>query len=428
RQALDGETLRWLEAQGYVVDVEKRAQLLASSFAAWLAEYFGLKRHRAKEGQPADVEVTLLCVGAPPSPHGVPAGQQKGPLAIRTMFRGRGARIVSAEKELHEDDRRTFVEGLSQCLNHLLHPLQYPDPGWLHSPEQAGSYILTQFATSEIKKYLQDPPPHCTISFEVDDALKDIPWELMLETAYTGEIPFRVGRRIFGQQPANICSPVCGPGKVKALLIGDPGGNLPEAQEEVLDLAERLSCDGRFEPPDVLLGPARCQPGAIALALGSRQYGLIHYAGHTHYDGYRSAWQLAGGKLLTTDRLTSALQMGPPALVFSSSCQSAVGAEPQPIRYENQTFDLPSAFLQAGVEAYIGTLWEVESAAARYFVEAFYEALLCGTHNLGECLRRAKWARKQDEERQDDINWLSFILYGDPHLMPGELFPVMCKP
>ena len=49
-----------------------------------------------------------------------------------------------------------------------------------------GNFILTQFTTSEIKRYLQYPPPECTILFEVDDALKDIPWELMLETAYAG--------------------------------------------------------------------------------------------------------------------------------------------------------------------------------------------------------------------------------------------------
>jgi len=169
----------------------------------------------------------------------------------------------------------------------------------------------------------------------------------------------------------------------------------------------------------------QCQPGPIVSALGRGIYGLIHYSGHTKYDGYRSSWQLADGKTITTDRLTSALQMAPPAFVFSSSCQSAAGGEPQPIQYENQTFDLPSAFLQAGVEAYIGTLWEVEAVAARRFVEEFYEAFLSGEHNLGECLRLAKWACKQDEQREDRINWLSFILYGDLHLRAGDLFPAL---
>jgi CHAT domain-containing protein len=125
--------------------------------------------------------------------------------------------------------------------------------------------------------------------------------------------------------------------------------------------------------------------------------------------------------------------MAPPAFVFSSSCESAVAGELQPITYENQSFDLPGAFLQAGVEAYIGTLWQVDATAARLFSEKFYEAFLSGAEDgdgepsLGECLRRAKWALKQQEERNDQINWLSFILYGDPHLHPSDLFPLMRK-
>jgi CHAT domain-containing protein len=77
------------------------------------------------------------------------------------------------------------------------------------------------------------------------------------------------------------------------------------------------------------------------------------------------------------------------------------------------------------VEAYVGTLWEVDSLAARQFVEAFYEPFLSGQQPLGECLRRAKWAGKQREEREGQINWLSFILYGDPRAMPADLLPAL---
>ncbi len=415
-QQPDGKSLHWLEAQGYLVDVDKKPKFIASSFGAWLVGYFGVGRRAETDEQPADVQISLLSVSEP-----------RGLQTIRTMFRGRGARIITAQKELNPDDRRNFIDGFSSCIDHLLHPLAYPKPVWLQDPEQVGNYILTQFTTSEIKRYLQDPPPESTILFEVDDALKDIPWELMLETAYAGEIPFRVGRRIIGQQPANVSPVVRGPGKIKALLIGNPTDELAEACTEVEWLADRLRADARFEEPDILLGSKQCQSGPILSALGSKQYGLIHYSGHTKYDGYRSAWQLADGKTITTDRLTSALQMGPPAFVFSSSCESAAGGPPRPIKYENQTFDLPSAFLQAGVEAYIGTLWEVDARAAYRFVVDFYEAFLNEEQNLGECLRRARWARKQDEQYQDRINWLSFILYGDPHLTPGELFPALKK-
>jgi hypothetical protein len=416
RKLLDKEILHWLEAQGYLVDADKKPTFIASSFGAWLIGHFGVGRAEKTDEQPADVQISLLNVAEP-----------RGSQTIRAMFRGRGARIITAQKELNPDDKRDFMVGFGSCIDHLLRPIAHPDPGWLQDPTQAGNYILTQFATSEIKSYLQNPPPESTILFEVDDALKDIPWELMLETAYAGEIPFRVGRRIIGQQPANVSPVVRGPDKIKALLIGDPTDDLVEARTEVEWLADRLRGHDRFEEPDILLGSARCQPGPLLTALGSKQYGLIHYSGHTKYDGYRSAWQLKDGRTITTDRLTSALQMGPPALVFSSSCESAAGGAPGSVRYENQTFDLPSAFLQAGVEAYIGTLWEVEASPARRFVEDFYDVFLSGEQNLGECLRRARWARKQDEQYADRINWLSFILYGDPHLTPGELFPAMRK-
>jgi hypothetical protein len=33
----------------------------------------------------------------------------------------------------------------------------------------------------------------------------------------------------------------------------------------------------------------------------------------------------------------------------------------------------------------------------------------------------------KDEQYTDRINWLSFILYGDPHLTPGDLFPALKK-
>jgi hypothetical protein len=414
RKQLNDNALSWLEAQGYVVDVTTQAHFVAPSFGAWAAGYFGVGRRSEGVEPPEDVQISLLSIAEP-----------RRPPAIRTMFRGRGARIVTAQKELRQEDKRDFAEAFGRCISFLLNRGTTPVEGCLQDVGQVGNFILTQFATSEIKRYLQDPPAECTILFEVDDALKDIPWELMLETAYTGKIPFRVGRRIIGQQPDVIGRVVRGTGRVKALLIGDPNADLSHARAEVEWLADRLRDDGRFEEPDVLLGAADCQPLRILSALGSKQYGLIHYSGHTKYDGYRSAWQVADGKTITTAQLTGSLQMGPPACIFSSSCESAAGGSPGPVRYENQTFDLPSAFLQAGVEAYIGTLWEVEESAARRFVVEFYEAFLDGAGNLGECLRCAKQARKEDGQAEDLINWLSFILYGDPHVMPGELFPAL---
>jgi CHAT domain-containing protein len=149
---------------------------------------------------------------------------------------------------------------------------------------------------------------------------------------------------------------------------------------------------------------------------------LIHYSGHTSFDGQQSAWHLQDGKI-TTDLLTSALQNAPPAMVFSSSCESGAGAEVQPVAYENQTFDLPTAFLQAGVGAYVGTLWEVGAEGARLFVQGFYNAFLSG-QSLGRCLQQAKIGIPGNRYRTDR---LAFILYGDPHTEPADLFPALAK-
>jgi CHAT domain-containing protein len=110
-------------------------------------------------------------------------------------------------------------------------------------------------------------------------------------------------------------------------------------------------------------------------------------------------------------------------MIFSSSCSSAATEGFHTPVYEDQTFDLPGAFLQAGVETYLGSLWDVDSTAARKFVEKFYLAFLDGRYNLGESVRRAKWAIKPDQREQQN-DWLAFILFGDPHIFPKDLFPL----
>jgi hypothetical protein len=140
-----------------------------------------------------------------------------------------------------------------------------------------------------------------------------------------------VGRCIISQQPPqNIKPPMRGLRKIKPLLIGDPTDTLEESRGEVLDLAKRMRQHRSFDEPDVLIGSEQCQSIRLLNALNSGRYGLIHYSGHTRLDGERSAWQLKDGSL-TTDMLTSALQVAPPAFVFSSSCESVAGGEIRPI-------------------------------------------------------------------------------------------------
>ena len=416
RQALHRDQLQQLEARGYLVDVTEKAQFMSKSFAIWEAEYFGVSHRKVKSDEPGRVEISLL------GPDKDPESQE---LLIKTLFRGRGARTITARTPLRHRD--AFMRNFDSLIRNTLHPARYPDRGEFLNLEAVGDFILDSFTTGRIRGYLKHLPQGSAIFLEIDDALRDIPWELMLEPVYAGEIPCRIGRSIVSQeQSGRVAPPVRGDAKVRALLIGDPTDDLDEARREVQDLAQLLRDDGRFtvEDEDVLIGSESCRPLHLLSRLRSGEYGLIHYSGHSAFAGNQSAWMLKDGNINTLD-LTSSLRDAPPALVFSSSCESAEADEPRPIRYEDQTFDLPSAFLKAGVEAYIGTLWEVESVAARQFVEEFYSALVSGGHNLGECLRLAKMSRKR---RGDSVNWPAFILYGDPSTEPADLFPALRRP
>jgi O-acetyl-ADP-ribose deacetylase (regulator of RNase III) len=409
RQPLHADRLQRLEEWGYLVDAADpaKARFMAESFATWMISNFGEAPARPlRAAQPTEARISLL-------------GPEDG--LIKTLFRERGGRVVTANTPLQHKDE--FMRNFDSYIRHTLHPTHYPDRGDFANLDAVGAFILNRFTTSRIRGYLKDLPQDSTITLEIDDALNDIPWELMMEAIYAGEIPFRIGRNTISQQgPGGVTRPPDQDGAIKALLIGDPTDDLPQARDEVQALAQLLRADGRFslDDEDVLIGSGDCRLLRLLNLLGSGEYGLLHFSGHSVFEGEQSAWLLKDGKINTFD-LTSSLRSAPPALVFSSSCESAEGGQPRAIKYEDQTFDLPGAFLQAGVQAYIGTLWEVEDSAARHFAETFYGAFLTQGQGLGESMRRAKMASKA---RRDRINWLAFTLFGDPGATLADLFPL----
>jgi O-acetyl-ADP-ribose deacetylase (regulator of RNase III) len=414
RDLLHTQAIEWLINHGYVSKSAGGKEVLSvPALARYALEKLG--GFKRPEDRPGDVTVSLLY-----HVHEVRSRLTRS--TIRTLFNSRGGRVLAAEKNFDRNLRQDFMENFNRFLKARRGEFE-GDQSVFRNVEEVGNFLLSQYATLAVKRYLENPPPGCTINFLVDDPLKDIPWELMLEAAYAGEIPFQVGRStISSQPPGNVRSPVRGPGQVKALLIGNPTGDLAVAGYEVEWLEGALSHNSRFDKPDVLAGPDACQRIQVLNALSSGRYGLVHYSGHSRSAGEFSAWGLSDGEI-TTDQLGNAVQAAPPVMVFASSCFSGAGGEWQPIEYENQAFDLPGAFLGAGVEAYIGTLWEVEEDAARRLVERFYTMFLNGDVSLGECLRRARQSLKLEQERREKIDWLAFVLYGDPRLMPVDLFP-----
>ena len=455
RSQLDQDRMEQLETRGMVVQAHsvQRVEFMADSFAIYVIERVGIgarqdterppsdteRQPRDSVHQPGDVMITLLRPKLPrtsstrsPAESSAARDEERVDMQlIRALFRDAGATIDSSLRPMSEKRQRGFLRDLYRCITYWK-GITRDDPNLFKNPEQAGTHILAQFTTRAIKDYLDRLPRRSTISLAVDHDLKSIPWELMLEPAYDGEIPFCIGRRVVGKRTPGTAPYVRGNAKVKALLIGDPTDNIPGVREEIERLKEQLQDTHLFEPI-VRLGSKDCTYSNLLNDLHSGEYGLIHYSGHSVFDGSQSAWQLKDGECVYTYELTSALEGHPPALMFSSSCESAKADGQGTIEYEAQTFDLASAFLEAGVGAYIGTMWQVGSLVAQEFGRVFYAAFL-GGNPLGECLRQAKEASRDYEKRdlvsasefyKEAVDWLAFILYGDPHTLPGDLFPAM---
>ena len=73
-------------------------------------------------------------------------------------------------------------------------------------------------------------------------------------------------------------------------------------------------------------------------------------------------------------------------------------------------------FLQSGVSAFIGSLWEINDKLAAQFAQEFYNRLwgLGGgaAVPLGQAFHEARMAIKAADEANP--TWLAYVLYGDP--------------
>jgi CHAT domain-containing protein len=103
----------------------------------------------------------------------------------------------------------------------------------------------------------------------------------------------------------------------------------------------------------------------------------------------------------------SGLNLWGTKLVTLSACDTGVGE----IRSGEGVYGLRRAFVLAGAETLVMTLWPVSDAVARQPMAAFYASLRAGA-GRGEALRQAKLAMLKQKARQHPFYWASFILSG----------------
>ena len=104
----------------------------------------------------------------------------------------------------------------------------------------------------------------------------------------------------------------------------------------------------------------------------------------------------------------AALDLAGTELVVLSACETGVGD----VRTGEGVFGLRRAFMVAGAETLVMSLWQVDDDATRRLMEEFYGRLAKG-EGRAEALRQASLALLRDPARRHPFYWASFISTGE---------------
>jgi len=227
-----------------------------------------------------------------------------------------------------------------------------------------------------------------------------LPWSVLME---------RVGWRTSADQPLPLVTlPALGVlSRLRrrpqahigpALVVGNPTGDLPYAEDEAKEVAVRFGTSP-------LLGGAATKEAVLSrLAEAS----LIHLATHAFFDlnnPLESGIVLANSILTAREVLQHRLHAD---LLVLSACESgqvsSLGGE--------ELAGLSQAFLQAGVRSLLVSLWRVNDLVTAALMQAFYTARQAGA-DKALALRQAMTQIQQDPRWTHPYYWGAFVLMGD---------------
>lgn len=202
--------------------------------------------------------------------------------------------------------------------------------------------------------------------------------------------------------------------KLRCLLIANPTNDLKNALIETQKLYEWLMSKGIV--CDYLKYPEATLENVLK-KLGDFAYDFIHYAGHIEcieLDDNKKEYALKLSKdpdeMLKSRSIRRHVKGNP--LVFLNGCWSA-----NEVRSLSDTLDsvnsITDAFLEAGAQVVIGSLFPIPDDGARAFAEKYYELVLAG-NILGDALRAARLHVMNNP--YFGATWACFVMYGDPCL------------
>lgn len=275
--------------------------------------------------------------------------------------------------------------------------------------EKMGGLIFKYMIPLSCKDYLSEMDTEYVV-LSTDDV--EIPWELMHDGTDFYCLKYSIGRKIQARvqfkptkrQKTDI---------LNALFIANPTEDLPEAEKEVDTIVTNLQEEKiKFQ----YLKGENATIDSLFEILETEKFDIFHYAGHAGFNikpPEDSVIRLYDSEI-TAKYLLNIFEDVPPRLVFMNACESAASKEIEYLEYEGKLTGMATAFISAGVDAYIGTFWPVHDKIASELSIDFYRRILMG-EPMGSALKNAKASIFQEYGNFSNT-WASFILYGDPRL------------
>jgi CHAT domain-containing protein len=175
-------------------------------------------------------------------------------------------------------------------------------------------------------------------------------------------------------------------------VLGDPRGDLPAAAKEAADVAARLGVPS-------LIGPAATR----AQLQNAAKARVLHLATHTGI-GVRGPWAaLADGDITAASLIDQGTK---PQLAVLATCASAAKEG------GDMWGSLASAFLAAGSQAVLASLWSVDDNDAREFITRFYDE--GGANDSATALARTQ--RAFLDMGKPAAFWAPYVHFGVSHV------------
>jgi CHAT domain-containing protein len=268
-----------------------------------------------------------------------------------------------------------------------------------------GKLLYGMFLPRQIQTHLESLKE--PIILKTND--NEIPWELLHDSEDFLCLKMPIGRRLRTREISR-SNPVKSRDKISALFIANATGDLEAAEEEVNYIIDQIGSQINIET----MIRDRASNAMVLGALRSGDYDIIHYAGHAEFNPQspdESALICANHSRIYAQTIKRVINGRP--FVFLNACGSGREklCENGRSYSGSDTEGLASSFILGGSLAFIGSSWPIPDISAGMLASEFYKNFL-GGESVGEALRKARVYLK--DERPKDINWMAFILYGDP--------------